>query len=224
MAAEQKAAAVGQGTGPATGYRLLLPSQWAQIPLRRGTDEAIERILQDAYARIPADAPRDKIGPYKQELARRFRKAVAGAQEHKGLDLYLPVRPVGDDDFNLGASILVTETVLPVRDSSASQTPPSEIAVQLLTRDGAEEADLSSGEVDGALAVRREHVAAAAPDKGLVAASRRVEYIVSVPEDPDRWFIAAFSTIGGGDPRDELSEALVEWFDAVMATFRWRRG
>nr|WP_127892108.1 hypothetical protein [Streptomyces sp. S10(2018)] len=221
MAAEQRAS-VARETMAATGYRLLLPSQWAQIPLRQGTEEAVERILHEAYARIPADAPPDKIGPYKRELARRFRKAVAGAQERNALDLYLPVKPVGDEEFNLGASILVTETVLPVRDPEGPRTPPSEIAVQLLTDNGAEGGDLSSGEVDGALAVRREHVAAAAPDRGATAGSRRVEYMVSVPGDPNRWFIAAFSTVGGGDPRDELADALVEWFDAVMATFRWR--
>ncbi|MFJ6569835.1 hypothetical protein ACIQNU_20670 [Streptomyces sp. NPDC091292] len=45
-----------------------------------------------------------------------------------------------------------------------------------------------------------------------------------MPDDPGRWFVAAFSTVGGGDPRDDLADALVEWFDAVMATFRWRRG
>ncbi|WP_254394646.1 hypothetical protein [Streptomyces sp. AC512_CC834] len=200
----------------------LLPSQWAQIPLRQGTEEAVEEILHQAYARIPADAPPDKIGPYKQELARRFRKAVAGAQERNALDLYLPVKPVGDEEFNLGASILVTETVLPTRNTGGPRTPPSEVAVQLLTNDGTEDGDLSSGEVDGALAVRRENVAAAAPDRGAPSGSRRVEYMVSVPGDPDRWFIAAFSTVGGGDPRDELAEALVQWFDAVMATFRWR--
>ncbi|XKK58870.1 hypothetical protein HFP71_22135 [Streptomyces sp. ARC32] len=221
MAAEQRKAA-SRGSASATGYRLLLPSQWAQIPLRQGTEHAVEEILQEAYARIPADAPPDKIGPYKQELARRFRKAVAGAQERNALDLYLPVKPVGAEEFNLGASILVTETVLPARNTDGPRTPPSEIAVQLLTNDGAEDGDLSSGEVDGALAVRREHVAAAAPDRGVPAGSRRVEYMVSVPGDPDRWFVAAFSTVGGGDPRDELAEALVEWFDAVMATFRWR--
>ncbi|MFU0243156.1 hypothetical protein ACKI1J_46660 [Streptomyces scabiei] len=221
MAPEQRAA-VGRGSAPATGYRLLLPSQWAQIPLRQGTEEAIEEILQEAYARIPADSPPDKIGPYKRELARRFRKAVAGAQERNALDLYLPVKPVGDEEFNLGASILITETVLPPRRPGGPRTPPSEIAVQLLTNNGAEGGDLSSGEVDGALAVRREHVAAAAPHRGAATGSRRVEYMVSVPGDPDRWFVAAFSTVGGGDPRDELAEALVEWFDAVMATFRWR--
>jgi hypothetical protein len=98
------------------------------------------------------------------------------------------------------------------------------VAVQLLSSDGTDNADLSSGELDGALAVRREHIADADRDQGAGLGSRRVEYLVSVPEDPDRWFAAAFSTVGGGDPRDELADALVEWFDAVMATLRWRRG
>ncbi|MFC8568867.1 hypothetical protein ACFUIW_24245 [Streptomyces sp. NPDC057245] len=221
MPAEQREAA-GHESAPATGYRLLLPSQWAHIPLRQGTEEAVEQVLQQTYARLPAGAPADKVGPYKQELARRFRESVATARERNALDLYLPVRPVGDEEFIPGASILVTETVLPAQKGDGPRTSPSEVAVQLLTEDSPAHADLSSGEVDGALAVRREHVAAATPDRGTLVASRRVEYIVSVPGDPNRWFVAAFSTIGGGDPRDELAEALVEWFDAVMATFRWR--
>ncbi|MGW3724964.1 hypothetical protein [Streptomyces sp. NPDC000851] len=217
-------ASAGQIGPPVSGYRLLLPDQWAQIPLRHGTEEAVERILEDAYTRIPGDAPPDRVGPYKRELARRFRKAVAQAQQTNALDLYLPVKPVGDGTFNLGASILVSETLLPRRGQASDKSEPTDVAVQLLSRDGVEEADLSSGDIDGALAVRREHVVEADPEKGAELGSRRVEYIVSVPGDPDRWFVAAFSTMGGGDPRDELAEALVEWFDAVMATFRWRRG
>ncbi|MEV0111977.1 hypothetical protein AB0H77_01795 [Streptomyces sp. NPDC050844] len=207
---------------PVTGYRLLLPAEWVQVPLRRGTEEAVRGILDDAFTRIPADAPMDRIGPYKRELERRFRASVEGAQKGKALDLYLPVKPLGD--FNIGASILVTESLVPRpsgRPRGASE--PTETAVQLLSSDGVEDADLSSGEIDGALAVRREHVVGAAPEKGAELPSRRVEYILSVPGDPDRWFVAAFSTVGGGDPRDELAEVLVEWFDAVMANFRWRR-
>ncbi|GAA3907338.1 hypothetical protein GCM10023084_69470 [Streptomyces lacrimifluminis] len=209
-----------------SGYRLLLPDQWAQIPLRHGTEEAIHHILEDAFTRIPKDAPPDKVGPYKRELARRFRRGVAQAQQTKGLDLYLPVKPMGGSEFNfsLGASILVSESVLPRRPGANSTAEPTDVAVQLLSRDAAEGADLSSGEIDGALAVRHEYVAAANPDRGAELPSRRVEYIVAVPGDPDRWFVAAFSTIGGGNPRDELAEVLVEWFDAVMANFRWRRG
>jgi hypothetical protein len=200
---------------------MLLPEQWAQVPLRQGTEEAVQAILEDAYTRIPNDAPPDKVGPYKRELARRFRRTVAQAQEARALDLYLPVKPVGEGTFNLGASILVSETLLPRRGQHGA-SEPTEVAVQLLSRDGTEGADLSSGEIDGALAVRREHVADADPGQGAELSSRRVEYIMSVPGDPDRWFVAAFSTIGAGDPRDDLAEALVEWFDAVMTTFRWR--
>ncbi|MEU0576166.1 hypothetical protein ABZ465_02440 [Streptomyces griseoincarnatus] len=98
---------------------------------------------------------------------------------------------------------------------------PTDLVVELLSRDSPN-VDLSSGEVDGAVAVRREFVAKADPSHGVEVASRRVEYIASVPGDPARWFVAASSTVGGGNPRDELAEVLVEWFDAVMATFRWR--
>ncbi|MFI9339364.1 hypothetical protein [Streptomyces althioticus] len=204
----------------AKGYRLLLPSQWAQVPLRQGTVEVVERILHDMFLRIPENAPSDKIGPYKREVAKRFRSSVAQAQQKNGLDLYIPVKPVADQEFNLGASILVTETTLPERRAGATYADPADLVVQLLSRDGSN-ADLSSGEVDGAVAVRREYVAEADPDQGVEVASRRVEYIASVPGDPARWFVAAFSTVGGGNPKDELAEVLVEWFDAVMATFRW---
>ncbi|MGW6026648.1 hypothetical protein [Streptomyces sp. NPDC055099] len=210
---------------PVTGYRIILPDQWAQVPLRHGTEEAIRRILDDACARIPADAPPDKIGPYKRELERRFREAVAQAVRSKALDLYLPVKPMGE--FSVGASILVSESLLSRRRAQPqpqNAAEPTEAAVRLLSRDGVEGADLSSGEVDGALAVRREHVAKADSGQGTELASRRVEYMISVPGDPDRWFVAAFSTVGGGSPRDELAEALVEWFDALMANLRWTRG
>ncbi|MFF0204139.1 hypothetical protein [Streptomyces sp. NPDC005017] len=205
----------------ATGYRMLLPEEWAQVPLRQGTEAAVSAILDDAYSRIPKDAPADKIGPYKRELARRFHGAVAAAQETQALDMYLPVKPMGDGNFNLGASIMVTETLLPGHGRGAA-AEPAEVAVRLLAKDGVEGADLSSGEIDGALAVRREHVAGADQSRGVELGSRRVEYVMSVPGDPDRWFVAAFSTIGAGGPRDDLAEALVEWFDAVMANFRWR--
>ncbi|MGW7065764.1 hypothetical protein ACWGII_22270 [Streptomyces sp. NPDC054855] len=207
---------------PVTGYRIILPDQWAQVPLRQGTEEAVRRILDDAFTRIPADTPPDKIGPYKRELERRFREAVAQAVKSKALDLYLPVKPMGE--YSIGASILVSESLLPRRQGQPNEAEPTEAAVQLLSRDGVKGADLSSGEVDGALAVRREHVVKADSGHGTELASRRVEYMISVPDDPDRWFVAAFSTVGGGSPRDELAEVLVEWFDALMANFRWRRG
>ncbi|MGV9454707.1 hypothetical protein [Streptomyces sp. NPDC003635] len=206
-----------------TGYRIILPDDWAQIPLRHGTEEAIRHILDEAFGVIPADAPADSVGPFKRELERRFRAAVAQAQESDALDLYIPVKSTSG--VNLGASIVVSESLLPNLGTAAdAHGAPTDIAVQLLAQDGVEDADLSSGQLDGALAVRREHVVSAHPDQGVELGSRRVEYIVSVPDDPDRWFVAAFSTVGSGDPRDDLADALVEWFDAVMATLRWSHG
>jgi hypothetical protein len=221
VSAEQTASAT-PASAVVTGYRLILPDDWAQIPLRHGTEEAVRRILDEAFRRLPPGSPEDKVGPYKRELERRFRTVVRRVQEGNALDLYLPVKSA--DNVNLGASIVVSETLLPRRNEQATPVEPTDVAVQLLVNDGADNIDLSSGELDGALAVRREHVADADPDRGAELGSRRVEYIVSVPDDPDRWFTAAFSTVGGGDPRDELADALVEWFDAVMATLRWRRG
>ncbi|MFF0540069.1 hypothetical protein ACWDF1_19640 [Streptomyces coelicoflavus] len=205
-----------------TGYRIILPSDWEQIPLRHGTEGALRRILDKAFIHIPPGSPPDRVNVFKRELDRRLRATVARAQESNALDLYLPMRSTSD--VNIGASIVVSETLLPRhRGQVGAHSEPTDVAVQLLSQDGVMNADLSSGELDGALAVRREYVAEADSGKGADLASRRVEYIVAVPDDPNRWFVAAFSAVGGGDPRDELADALVEWFDAVMATLRWSR-
>jgi hypothetical protein len=34
--------------------------------------------------------------------------------------------------------------------------------------------------------------------------------------------LAAFSTFGGGDPDDGFAGLLVELFDAIISTFRWK--
>lgn len=78
-------------------------------------------------------------------------------------------------------------------------------------------------ELAGTAATRTEHVAAADPEQGLDYASRRVDYVLPVPDDPDRWVIVSFSTLGSGDPGDEFAQLLAELFDAIMTTFRWRR-
>jgi hypothetical protein len=215
---------VAEPASPPSGYRLLLPSDWVQIPLRQGdAEQAARDIVAAAFARVPADAPRDKLTPLRLELERRLLAAVADARKAKALELYLPMRLEGE--VNLGASIAVSEAQLPAHPGTNGEgrrfSDPAEIAVQLFSDDSGTGIDLSSGEIDGALAVRRERIAPAAPDRGTELATRRVDYLVSVPGDQTRWFVAAFSTIGAGDPKDDLADALVEWFDALMTTFRW---
>jgi len=218
---------VAEPASPPTGYGFLLPEDWVQIPLRRGdAEDAVRSLVTSAFARVPADVPRDKLTPLRLELERRLRAAVAEARRAKALEMYLPVKLAGE--VNLGASFTVSNAHLPARsgpDGAPSEvSDPAEIAVQLLSADGtasASEMDLSSGEVDRALAIRRERVVPAAPERGAELASRRVEYLVAVPGDPGQWLVAAFSTIGAGNPRDDLADAMVEWFDALMTTFRW---
>ncbi|MEH0416872.1 hypothetical protein [Streptomyces sp. B21-083] len=212
---------------PPAGYGFFLPEDWVQIPLRQGdAEDAVRSLVASAFARVPADVPRDKLTPLRLELERRLRAAVAEARRAKALEMYLPVKLAGE--VNLGASFTVSNARLPARSgpdgASSEVSDPAEIAVQLLSADGtasASEMDLSSGEVDGALTVRRERVVPAAPERGAELASRRVEYLVAVPGDPSQWLVAAFSTIGAGNPRDDLADAMVEWFDALMTTFRW---
>ncbi|MFJ1972416.1 hypothetical protein ACIO93_27465 [Streptomyces sp. NPDC087903] len=207
-----------------TGYRLLLPSDWVQIPVRHGdAEQAARDIVASAFARVPTDVPRDKLTPLRLELERRLLMAVADARRAKALELYLPMRLAGE--VNLGASIVVSEAQLPARPGAKGEgdhpSDPAEVAVQLLSGDGGPGTDVSSGEVDGALAVRRERIVPADPERGAELATRRVDYLVSVPGDQTRWFVAAFSTIGADGPKDDLADALVEWFDALMTTFRW---
>ncbi|MFB6844825.1 hypothetical protein ACFCXS_08190 [Streptomyces sp. NPDC056373] len=213
-----------EATSPPTGYRLLLPSGWVQIPLRQSkTEEIVHRIVTDAFRRAPGDIPRDKLTPLRLEMERRLRAAIADARKAKALEIYLPMRLSGE--MNLGASIVVSEARLPSHSapdaSDVAVSHPTEVAARLISRSHGTELDLSSGEIDGALAVRQERVMPADPGHGAEMASRRVDYLVSVPGDPSRWFVAAFSTIGAGNPQDDLADALVEWFDALMATFRW---
>ena len=128
-------------------------------------------------------------------------------------------------DLQVDHDLLSTSAARSQPDGGVPPTSaPAEIAVQLLAGESptnTSDVDLSSGEVDGALTVRRERVVPADPAGGVELASRRVEYLVAVPTDPGQWLVVAFSTIGAGDPRDDLADALVEWFDALMTTFRW---
>jgi hypothetical protein len=202
---------VNESSEPATGYAIVLPPTWRKIPLRQGTDQAIRKIQEEVFARLPPDVPRDRVTPYRVELERRLGGLVAEARKASGLDLYLPVMLM--HDAPVAASFVVSE----VSFGSQEEIDPGLIAVRLAA--GTE--DSATVSVDGAVGVRIERVGAPEPGKEIETASRRVDYVISVPGDPDRWLEIAFSTLGGGDPSDQYAKLLVELFDAIMSTFRW---
>lgn len=75
--------------------------------------------------------------------------------------------------------------------------------------------------MDGVAAVRIERTAAPDPDREIEFGSRRVDYVIPVPGQPEQWLIAAFSTLGSGDPDGEHARLLAGLFDAIMSTFGW---
>ncbi|MEW2387269.1 hypothetical protein AB0933_02785 [Streptomyces venezuelae] len=204
------------------GYQLILPPEWARIPMRTGTEEAIRALVDDAFATLPADAPRDKVGPYRRELERRLKDAVQEARKAEALDLYLPVERM--HGIAVPASIVVSEMKFP--DEVA--VDPSAVSRRLLESPG-RAGEATVVDVDGVSAVRTERTVAAGEPGGGELASRRVDYVVPVPGDPGRWLGVVFSTLAEGVEEIESAEyaeyadLFVELFDAMMCTFRWSR-
>jgi hypothetical protein len=192
----------------AAGYSLVLPPGWHKIPLRTGTTKAIRSAIKDALASLPRNAPPDKVSPYRMELERRLTQMARQARGNGGIDLYLPIGPVYQAP--VAASFLVSELSLETVD-------PSEVTTLL----AAEKDTWQTVTVDDADALRVERTADIATADGADLASRRADYVLPVPGRPGRWLAIAFSTLGGGDPDDDIAKLLTELFDSVMLTFRW---
>lgn len=194
---------------PATsvrGYALVLPPGWARVPLHDGADGAISKILDRAHAGLS----RDQVASARRELQLRLRNMAALAREQHGLDLYLPVERL--HGFTLGASFVVAQVAF----DAAEPLDPSLLVARL-----AADADAAPATVDGVIGSRAEGVAPADPARDAPFEARRVDYVLPVPGDADRWLLVSFSAIGQGNPRDEIADLAVELFDAIMSTFRW---
>jgi hypothetical protein len=68
-----------------------------------------------------------------------------------------------------------------------------------------EGADGAAVTVDGVKGARSEHCPGPDPDQGIEYGSRRVDYAVPVPGSAGRWLLVAFSTLGAGDPDDQVA-------------------
>ena len=213
-------AAVTAAVAPATGYSLVLPPGWRRIPVQHGTKAAIRGIVDEVLRRYPKDMPRDKMTHYRIEIERQLSDLARRARSTGGVDLYLPVEYV--HGLTITASFVVSQVTLPV--------PETESAEQVAVGSAELVAYLTSGEgkasrvsVAGVDAARTESVAAPDPAERIAFGSRRVDYVIPLPGHPTRWMLAAFSTIGDGDPAGKFARLLVELFDAIMLTFRWNR-
>lgn len=205
----------GTAGGKPVGYSVILPPGWVGIPLRDGeaTESAIRKIVDDACRDLPSSFPRDKRTPYRLELERRLRRGTDQARKGSGLDLYMPVYRRGGTP--LGASFVVAELTVSHPDATPADLLGS-------TADGSDSTDLASVEVADCPAIRRDSLVRGGTQEDAELGSRRIDYVIPVPRDPMRWVVVSFSTVGAGDPEDEIAEATTELFDAIMTTFRWR--
>jgi len=168
-------------------------------------------VVREALASAPRDAPADKVGPRRLELERRLTEMTRRARGQGGVDLYMPAGPVYQAP--MAASFLVSEL-------SVGPADPASVAASIAAGDHA----WRSVTLDGADGLRVERTAGPASGDGVAAgvASRHVDYVLPVPGRPGRWLVVAFSTLGGGDPGDEIARLLTELFDAIVSTFGWQ--
>lgn len=127
--------------------------------------------------------------------------------------VYLPTEPVAG--MALPASITETEIL------GDRRVDPAVVAADVLGT-----GYTVSGPVDldgrpGARLTNTVHDVHREGDRPTVS-TRQVVYVVSRDEDDGDWLVLTFSTSWSSRGTERLAETLVEFFDAVMATFRWR--
>ncbi|MFI7018277.1 hypothetical protein [Streptomyces sp. NPDC050164] len=188
------------------------PPGWDMIPLREGTSEAIKRIVDRSVDELPDDIPRDDLTRARMELIKRLKRVARQARETRAMDLHLPVEHVGG--MALPASFIVSEPL-----TAPAVGLDSGLILSSLRPDASQSEEVT---VDGATGFRVDGMARPDADRDVEFASRRVEYILQIPNSaPPKWLTISFSTIADGRPDSEMADILVDLFDAVMTTFRW---
>lgn len=208
---------------PPSSYELVLPPGWVRIPLREGTKEALEKVLFSHMGQVPEGIPRDDAMRFRLEMRRQLEKQARAARRNGGLDLYLPVLPRGG--IFLMASFIVAE--MPIGQTHAV---PAQAVIDQLANEEVRGGTAAQVEVAGAPALRRAYRStfdAEGPSSGPEAvqqdalSTRRIEYVLPVPDAPGHWISLNFSTPGDGDLDSEFTGVLIELFDAVVGTFKW---
>jgi hypothetical protein len=206
---------------PIESYRIVLPPPWVRVPLGPGARERVHDLVEQAAAAAPRGMSPDQLGPLKRELERRLLAQLASAAERGGLDHYFPLGPV--HGIHLGASFFVAAMTPPGggADPGSGASAGGVLAHLVASTPGA-----TAVEIARTVWVRTEDVLAPDPARaeGVDLPARRVTYLTAVPDAPQQWILASFSTIGDGDPGSEHTLLTVSLFDAIMSTWRWATG
>lgn len=195
----------------ARGYTIVLPPPWRRINLLVDLDPQVDDVIERSSRNIPAEIPPDQVGPLKRQMKARMLSQVEGARDRGGLDFYFT------DGERYGFSYNATFVVSGLVTATSSDAEVADALAEQFRR-GAEPVEIAPS-----VWARREFTEATGPDRDGTESvrARRVEYVTAVPEDPRRWIMVTFSTIGDGDPHGELVTVIVQLFDAMMSTWHW---
>ncbi|WP_394769106.1 hypothetical protein [Lacisediminihabitans sp.] len=198
---------------PQASFVMALPPGWSRLPVRERERPLLLALIEEIVAdALPASLPRDSAEPWRGELRKRLTGAALEARDAGATAVYLPTRPV--DGFTAPASLIETE----VEDDGLAS--PAEVIAAVLSDP---HIDATEATVDGASALRTDTTTTRVQQSGdwPEVATRQVVYTIEVPHREGRWVVMSFSAVSGDNPSQDLSDALVLLFDALMTTFRW---
>lgn len=212
-------------------YEFVLPPGWVRIDLRVPYEDQVGSLLDLMVAQGGGarDDARPKLAASKQLLA-----VCARAKESQVLDLVLPTQRFDGRGLNCSFGIapfpgvpnvdpLEAMASVASRDQSASLVEIEDL-VALRTRGRRQkDADAFTDQVEELAAEVGAEVLSAELRASEVWAET-VRYMIGHPDRPDDWIVVDFHTTDGGTPESkEITDALVELFDAIMETMRFSK-
>lgn len=196
-------------------YQLVLPTPWEHIPVGTGRDERIKQVVAASIAKLGPETPPDQVAQARIKLTGMLRKQLAECESNGGIDYYLPTDLLRG--IRLNSSFLVSEVV---PDASVPDGMTGRVMAALAAQDDSGK-PVTAGDT---VWIRTDEVTKRSADETISedVLSRRVDYMTALPSDERRWFIVSFTTVGDGNPESEFSDLMVDLFDAMMTTWRWR--
>lgn len=200
----------------AVGYRVVLPSGWHTLHLRRDLEGQVKRLVEESARNLPASIPPDQRIPHLRKAERMLMSQLSRARDEGVVDYYLPSSPM--DATPVMANLVVSLTEPPV-DGHLESSDVGRAMAPMLAEPGTEAVT-----IDHTVWVRRERVVSEqAPEFDEEVTSRRIEYRTAVPGHPRTWVLALGTATGDGDPDSDATVLCMELIDAIMLNWRWRR-
>jgi hypothetical protein len=202
-------------TAPAVGkptdeWAFLLPPGWARFPTGKGRRQELDDVVEQVVARAyPGQGPDDAAAAHGQGLRDSLRRAFSTAGPGA---VYLPTEPM--------AGMTVPASITEVEIFGQVGRSPIEVAASVLGDAYEESAPV---ELDGRPGVRVAGTLRGPSREGHrpEVSTRQVTYVVSRDDADGDWLVLSFDAVANSPGTERLAEVLVDFFDAVMATFRW---